>query len=34
MTKIVDRATTSFDRLNNVLDIQANKIYNVVQNYE
>jgi len=34
MTKVVDRATTAFDKLNTTLDIQADKIYNIVSNYE
>ncbi len=34
MSKVVDRATVAFNNLNNVLDIQADKIYTIVNNYE
>jgi hypothetical protein len=34
MSKVVDRAVNAFDRLNQVLVINAGKIYDVVANYE
>jgi hypothetical protein len=34
MTTTIDRATTAFDKLNNALIINANKIYDVVSYYE